>query len=81
MRLILTIEQAAATQQPACRNAQVNGETDYFGCPCFLLFLSWLLMVTIRDCYHKANWIGHPVSVVSGIQLFVGTTVLALLLI
>lgn len=33
-------------------------------------------MVTIIDCYHKANWISHPVKVKHIIYLFVGFTAL-----
>lgn len=34
-------------------------------------------MVTIIDCYHKANWIGHPVKVKHIIYLFVGFSTLS----
>nr|P0DTB3.1 RecName: Full=ORF2p protein [Human poliovirus 1 Mahoney] len=34
-------------------------------------------MVTITDCYHKANWIGHPVKVRLIIYLFAGSAPLS----
>ena len=54
MRLILTTERPPANQLAGRRNGQLCGGTDYFGCPCFLLILYWLLMVTTTSCYHKA---------------------------
>lgn len=54
MRLILTTERPPANQLAGRRNGQLRGGTDYFGCPCFLLILYWLLMVTTTSCYHKA---------------------------
>lgn len=72
MRLILTAEQTLAYQRVVCRNGQLCSGTDYFGCPCFLLFLHWLLMVTIEGLLPYSYWIGHPVTNRAIIYLFVG---------
>ena len=72
MRLILTAEHMPSTQGVLCRNGQLCSGTDYFGCPCFLLFSYWLLMVTIERLLPYSYWIGHPVSNRAIIYLFVG---------
>ncbi len=72
MRLILTAEHVPSIQRVACRNGQLCSGTDYFGCPCFFLFLYWLLMVTIEGLLPYSYWIGHPVSNKAIIYLFVG---------
>ncbi len=72
MRLILTAEQALADQRAACRNGQLRSGTDYFGCPCFLFPLHWLLMVTIEKLLPYSYWSGHPVTNRAIIYLFVG---------
>lgn len=72
MRLILTAEQTLTNQWAVCRNGQLCSGTDYFGCPCFLIFLNWLLMVTIERLLPYSYWIGHPVTNRAIIYLFVG---------
>lgn len=72
MRLILTAEQIPTRQWAVCRNGQLCSGTDYFGCPCFLLFLYWLLMVTIERLLPYSYWIGHPVTNRAIIYQFVG---------
>ncbi len=72
MRLILTAEHIPPNQGAVCRNGQLCSGTDYFGCPCFLLFLYWLLMVTIERLLPYSYWIGHPVNNRALIYLFVG---------
>ena len=72
MRLILTAEHMLAYQLVVRRNGQLCSGTDYFGCPCFLLFLYWLLMVTIERLLPYSFWIGHPVTNRAIIYLFVG---------
>lgn len=72
MRLILTAEHMPSIQGVVCRNGQLCSGTDYFGCPCFLLFLYWLLMVTIERLLPYSYWIGHPVTCRALIYLFVG---------
>lgn len=72
MRLILTAEQIPTSQWAVCRNGQLCSGTDYFGCPCFFLFLYWLLMVTIERLLPYSYWIGHPVTNRAIIYLFVG---------
>lgn len=72
MRLILTAEHVPLIQEVACRNGQLCSGTDYFGCPCFLLFLYWLLMVTIERLLPYSYWIGHPVTNRAIVYLFIG---------
>lgn len=72
MRLILTAEHMPLIQRVVCRNGQLCSGTDYFGCPCFLLFLHWLLMVTIERLLPYSYWIGHPVTNRAIVYLFVG---------
>ncbi len=72
MRLILTAEHVPSSQRVACRNGQLCSGTDYFGSPCFLLFLHWLLMVTIERLLPYSYWIGHPVSNRAIVYSFVG---------
>lgn len=72
MRLIPTAEQMPANQRVVCRNGQLCSGTDYFGCPCFLLFLHWLLMVTIERLLPYSYWIGHPVTNRAIVYSFVG---------
>ncbi len=72
MRLILTVEHMPLIQGVVCRNEQFRSGTDYFGCPCFLLFLYWLLMVTIERLLPYSYWIGHPVTNRAIVYLFVG---------
>ncbi len=72
MRLILTAEHVPPIQEVACRNGQLCSGTDYFGSPCFLLFLHWLLMVTIERLLPYSYWIGHPVTNRAVIYQFVG---------
>lgn len=72
MRLILTAEHIPSIQKAVCRNGQLCSGTDYFGCPCFLLFFHWLLMVTIKELLPYSYWIGHPVSNRAIVYLFVG---------
>ncbi len=72
MRLIPTAEHAPSNQGAACRNGQLCSGTDYFGCPCFFLFLYWLLMVTIERLLPYSYWIGHPVSNRAIVYLFTG---------
>lgn len=74
MRLILTAEHTPSIQGAVCRNGQLCSGTDYFGCPCFLLFSLWLLMVTIEELLPYSYWIGHPVCNRAIIYLFVGFT-------
>lgn len=72
MRLILTAEHMPSAQGVVCRNGQLCSGTDYFGCPCFFLFLYWLLMVTIGRLLPYSYWIGHPVSNRALIYQFIG---------
>lgn len=72
MRLILTVERIPSIQGVVRRNGQLRSGTDYFGCPCFLLFLYWLLMVTIERLLPYSYWIGHPVSNRAVVYLFIG---------
>lgn len=72
MRLILTAEQILTHQWAVCRNGQLCSGTDYFGCPCFLLFLYWLLMVTIERLLPYSYWVGHLVTNRAIVYLFVG---------
>lgn len=78
MRLILTAERTPPTQGVVRRNGQLCSGTDYFGCPCFLLFLYWLLMVTITELLPYSYWIGHPVCNRAIIYLFIGFVPLTL---
>lgn len=78
MRLILTAEHMLTNQWVVCRNGQLCSGTDYFGCPCFLLFLCWLLMVTIIELLPYSYWIGHPVCNRAIVYLFVGFVPLSL---
>ncbi len=78
MRLILTAEHIPSNQGAVCRNGQLCSGTDYFGCPCFILFLYWLLMVTIDRLLPYSYWIGHPVTNRAIIYLFVGFIPLSL---
>ncbi len=72
MRLILTAERIPSNQGVVRRNGQLCSGTDYFGCPCFLLFSYWLLMVTIEELLPYSYWIGHPVCNRAIIYLFAG---------
>ncbi len=78
MRLIPTAEHTLSSQRVVCRNGQLCSGTDYFGCPCFILFLYWLLMVTIERLLPYSYWIGHPVTNRAIIYLFVGFIPLSL---